>query len=118
MASSSAKVCHVCHSGYRGLYMLHVSTKSHQRKANPTPARTWTKGRERGQAIGRARRYAERRSSGEGMVKVDKYRRRPPLDGPRKTVRVRDYWRDRAARRSSYPAYVPEPRYVTPYRRG
>jgi hypothetical protein len=25
--SSSAKVCHVCHSGYRGLYMLHVSTK-------------------------------------------------------------------------------------------
>jgi hypothetical protein len=52
------------------------------------------------------------------MVKVDKYRRRPPLDGPRKTVRVRDYWRDRAARRSSYPAYVPEPRYVTPYRRG
>jgi hypothetical protein len=116
--SSSAKVCHVCHSGYRGLYMLHVSTKSHQHKANPAPRPSWTKGKERGRAIGRTRRHVERMTTGDGMVKVDKYRRRPPLDGPRKTVRVRDYWRDRSRRSSSYPRYVPEPRYVTPYRRG
>jgi hypothetical protein len=105
------RTCSICHSGYRGLYILHVASKGHQHKAHPTPKRTWTKGKQRGRAAGRAGRYAESRASGEGMVKVDNYRRRPPLNGPRKSVHVRDYWRDRVSRHSSY-GYVPEPRYV------
>jgi len=116
--SSPAKVCHVCHAGYRGLYMLHVSTKSHQRKANPTPRRGWTKGKEFGRAIGRRRRYAEKMTTGEGMVDVRKHRRSPPDDGNAKTVPVRHYWRDRARRHVSSYGFVPTPSYVTPYKRG
>jgi hypothetical protein len=112
-----AKVCHVCHAGYRGLYILHVASKGHQHKANPAGKPTWTKGKERGRAIGRLQRHAERETSGEGKVKVDRYRRSKPLDGREKVVRVRNYWRDRARRASAYPAYVPEHSYLQAFRR-
>ena len=115
--SASAKVCHVCHAGYRGLYMLHVQTKGHQHKLHPAPKRTWSKGKERGRAIGRLQRHAEREASGEGKVKVEGYRRSRPLDGPEKVVRVRNYWRDRGRRTSDYPVYVPEHSYLQAFRR-
>lgn len=119
--AASKNVCHICHAGYRGAYILHVQTKGHRRKANPAPKRSWSKGKEIGRQIGRqigrSRRYGERRYSGEGMVAVQKHRRSPPDNGSAKTVRVRNYLRDRARRASSY-SYVPEHHYLTPYKRG
>ena len=84
-----AKVCSLCRTGYRGLYILHAVTKGHQRKLRPTPPRTWTKGKQRAAAARRA--FAEDDAS--DRVRVGHHRRRLPLDGQRKVVKVPTYWR-------------------------
>lgn len=86
----TGKVCGICHTGYRGTYVQHQGTDKHRRAvAGPAPG---SRRSPRGES--RRRAFRMMRSYDEGPpVPVRKYRRRRPLDGPRKVVKVDRYWR-------------------------
>jgi hypothetical protein len=69
----------------------HVHSAEHRRKLNPHHRVTKAERRRAHSAAIRGR------TEDTYKVSVSKYRRRLPLDGPAKVVRVRHYWRDRFA---------------------
>ena len=95
MSGSGFKVCSACGGRYRGAYTVHASTKTHlarvARKGGRKPRR------ELRAALGYARVNVRRALAGpseDDVERVRQHRRRRPLDGPARSVKVRRYWRN------------------------
>lgn len=94
---AGSKVCGTCHSTYRGRFSVHAGTIKHRAAARGIGGRLDRAGLDavlgiRKPHIGRA--LAGDR--GEDMERVKRHRRRKPLDGPRRDVKVDRYWRRRS----------------------
>jgi len=87
MTAKSRPYCSVCRHYIRGSQAVHNQTKEHRRLANPHVRVT-----KKAQRAAR-RRARPRRSQGDAYIHVVRYRRSPPYDGRRRTVRVVDHWR-------------------------
>jgi hypothetical protein len=91
---SSSKFCSVCGHGYRSRYSVHASTEAHRRALRPARLERHDLAR----SLGIRRPSIVRALAGdrgEDQERVKAHRRRPPLDGPRRSVKVRRYWRSR-----------------------
>lgn len=93
----TAPYCSVCHTGYRGLYVVHLTTDKHRASAAPKLAPRTNKRRE---AYDRARAVGDHdRRLDASPVSVRRYRRRPPFyaaagaPSSYRTVRVKPYRR-------------------------
>lgn len=86
MSSKSRPYCFVCRHYIRGSQAVHNQTKEHRRRANPHPRKSKAvRRREEGRRV--------RRAQSDDYIPVVHYRRSPPADGIRRTVKVRHHWR-------------------------
>lgn len=87
MSRAGFHVCPTCGGRYRGSWTVHAGTKKHRAAT-------------RGPRDSRIRLKPKKSYrpppvwKGEGIEDVRAHRRRRPLDGPRKSVRVRRYGRE------------------------
>lgn len=88
-----SKRCGICLTPIRGSWLTHAATAKHRRAVFRRDHPLGGGRRERKLAFRRHIRKAFTRYGGEEHVKVRRHRRRPPLDGKRKTVDVQRYWR-------------------------
>lgn len=98
---SSGHFCSVCRAGYRSGSSVHLSTARHKRSVHAAETRITGRGRDLDKGLGYRRpniRRALAGDTGEDHEKVRSYRRRLPLDGPKKVVKVDRYWRRRVQR--------------------
>jgi hypothetical protein len=93
--------CSVCRRGYRGSYTVHMATRSHQLAAARAARRRGDQlvrhNARKGATLAaiRSARKNEEDYIAAGLAKVRAHKRRRPLDGPRRSVRVRRYGRQR-----------------------
>lgn len=88
--------CSTCRHGYRGLYPVHASTAAHLAAAGRRSTPRISNRYDLNKSLGITRlnvRRALAGDRGEGRIKVRRYRRRLPLDGPRRSVDVIRHWR-------------------------
>lgn len=93
--------CSTCNAFYRGIYPVHASTEKHKRLAS----RRHTPSSIDRHALGKPKINMRRMLAGDTGAdheKVRSYRRRRPLDGPRFSVRVHNYFRRRAWHPTKY----------------
>jgi hypothetical protein len=109
--------CSICRHGYRGIYPVHASTASHLAAAGRRSSKRITNRYDLNRSLGIPHINVRRALSGgdeSGMVKVHRYKRRRPLDGPARSVGVVRHWRGRPDifRASSYIPAVKLTRYL------
>lgn len=90
--ASSFHWCSTCHSRYRGHFSVHASTAKHRHNLHPKLGDRRDVRKALGYATVNVRR-ALAGYQGEDHQKVRAHRRRRPLDGPRREVKVRRYFR-------------------------